>query len=548
MSKIKIFALGGLNENGKNLYVVEVDESIFVLDAGIKYADDKMLGIDYVLPSYDYLKENQSRIKGIFISHGHDAQMGALCSIMTDLTDVKVYGTEFTNEIIINDLNEDGISTKNLAIIKPGEKMTFGNVSIVAVSLTHSVPGNVGYIINTEDGAIVYTGNFLFDQTMLGCYKTDMGALTNIGEKGVICLLNESLYADKAGYTSPNNRISSQLVEILNKYDDRILFNMFQAQIYRIQELFNAVLTTDRNIVILGKKLQDIVLKAIELKYIIFDKNRILSLKNINDQGVVVIISDEREKPFSNLNRIIKGYDKFVKLETTDTIVVASPVYDGMEKTAVKIFDAISKLDSNLIILSNKKYLGHHASSEDLMMMINLLQPKYYFPVTGEFRHQIANAKLAYNMGYDKQHVLVKLNGEVATFEKGILVKSESKIKVDDILVDGKSSGDIGELVLKDRELLSENGIVIVSASIDRSTKEVIAGPEILTRGFVYVKDNLDLIKQASEISLEVILENKNSNYIDFNKVKMGVRDKLGRFFYKETGCRPMILVVLQEV
>ena len=248
------------------------------------------------------------------------------------------------------------------------------------------------------------------------------------------------------------------------------------------------------------------------------------------------------------MNRIIKGYDKFIKLNESDTIVFASPIYDGMEKSATKVFDDISKIGSNLVILSSKKYLGSHASSEDLMMMINLMNPKYYFPVIGEYRHQVENAKLAGNLGYNKDQIILRLNGEVTTFLNGKLVKSEEKIKIDDILIDGKSTGDVGELVLKDRELLADNGIVIVSVTIDKNTKKILAGPEILTRGFIYVKDNLEVIKEASRISVEVIEENTNSRYVDFNKVKIGIRDRLGKYLYKETECKPMILIVMQEV
>lgn len=548
MSKIKIFSLGGLNENGKNMYVIDVDNDIFVLDAGLKYADDRMLGIDYVLPNFDYLKENSSRIKGIFITHGHDSQIGALGNIITEIPNIKIYGTEFTVEIIKGELEEDKISTDNLIIIKPHQKINFGNVSVFPISLTHSVPGNVGYVINTSDGAIVYTGNFLFDQTMLGAYKADIGKLAYVGKQGVLCLLSESLYADKIGYTSPNNRITSVIRETLDKNEGRILINMFQAQLYRIQEAFIEIANANRKVVIMGKKLENIIYKAIDMGYFHFDKSRILNIHHVNDEGIVVLISDEREKPFSNMTRIINGYDKFIKLSNKDTVVFASPIYEGMEKSATKVFDDIAKKDSNLVILSSKKYLGHHASSEDLMMMINLMNPKYYFPVIGEYRHQVANAKLAERMEINKQNILLKLNGEVVTLENGKLIKSEANIKVDDILVDGKTTGDIGELVLKDRELLSDNGVVLVSVTLDRATKEILAGPEILTRGFIYVKDNLELIKEAQTISLEVIKDNTNPNYIDFNKVKTGIRDKLGKYLYKETECKPMILIVMQEV
>lgn len=548
MSKIKIFSLGGLNENGKNMYIVEVDKDIFVLDAGLKYADDKMLGVDYIIPNYDYLKENKNRIKGIFVTHGHDSQMGAIPDIVKDIPDLDIYGTEFTLEILKHELLEENLSVEHLKEIIPHKKIDFGKVSIFPVSLTHSVPGSVGYAINTPDGTIFYTGNFVFDQTMSGSYKTDIGKLAYIGKQGVLCLMSESLYADKRGYTAPNNRITSVVRETLDTCEGRILFNIFQAQLYRIQELFTEIMHTDRNVVIIGKRLETMINQAIDRGYITFDKNRICNLRHVNDSNIVVVISDEREKPFSNMNRIIKGYDKFVKLTEDDTVVFASPVYDGMEKSATKVFDDISKIGANLIILPLKKYLGHHASSEDLMMMINLMNPKYYFPVIGEYRHQVANADAAKKVGIDEENILLKLNGNVVTFNKGKLVEDTSSIKVDDILIDGKTAGDIGELVLKDRELLSENGIVIVSATLDKTTKKILSGPEILTRGFIYVKEHIDIIKEAQKISLEVINENTKPNYVDFNKIKAGVRDKLGKYLYHETECKPMILIVIQEV
>lgn len=548
MSKIKIFSLGGLNENGKNMYVVDVDNDIYVFDAGLKYADDKMLGVDYIIPNYDYLKENKDKIIGIFVTHGHDENMGAIPDILADLPDIKIYATPFTTEIIRKELIAEGLKTDNLVEIEPHRKITFGKNSIFPISLTHSVPGTVGYVLYTEDGAIFYTGNFVFDPTMIGPYKTDIGKLAYVGKQGVLCLMSESIYADKAGYTSPHHRISSIIREALSKNEGRIIFNIFQAQLYRIQELFTEILKTDRKIVILGKRLENIVMSAIDMRYIEFDKTRIVSIHHLNDPDIIVLISDEREKPYSNITRIVRGFDKLLKIKETDTVVFATSIYEGLEKTAAKLFDEIAKIGANLVILSSKKCLDHHASSEDLMLMLDLMQPKYYFPVIGEYRHQVANANVAKRIGMNDENILLKLNGQVVTFVNGILQDNYEKVKVDDILIDGKTVGDIGELVLKDRESLSENGIVIVSVTIDKITKKVLAGPEILTRGFIYVKDNINLIKEAEKICLDVVNENTKPSHIEFNKIKSGIRDKLGKYLYQETECNPMILVVMQEV
>ncbi len=548
MNKIKIFSLGGLNENGKNMYIVEVNKDIFIFDAGLKYADDRMLGIDYIIPNYDYLKENQDRIVGMFITHGHDEHMGAIPDFLVDLPNLKIYATAFTFEIIKNELEDEGMTTSNLILIKPHRKIRFGQNSIFPISLTHSVPDTVGYVLYTESGTIFYTGNFVFDPTMQGPYKTDIGKLAYIGKQGVLCLLSESLYADKKGFTSPNHRISTIIRETLNKNEGRILFNISQNYLYRIQELLMEVSKTKRKLVIMGKRLENSIIKAIDMKYIEFDKSKIGSLQHLKNEDTVILISDEREKPYSNIRRIVRGYDKFVKITEEDTVVFATPIYDGLERSATKLFDNIAKIGANVVLISSKKYLEHHASSEDLMLMLDLIKPQYYFPVIGEYRHQVANAMIASKVGIAETNILLKLNGQVVTFENGKLVDTNEKIKIDDILIDGKTVGDIGELVLKDRESLSENGIVIVTATLSKSTKKILAGPEILTRGFIFVKENIDLIKETEKISLEIINENIKINYIDFNKIKLGIRDKLGKYLYKETGCKPMILIVIQEV
>ena len=551
MSKIKIFGLGGLNENGKNMYVVEVDDNIFVFDAGLKYATNGMFGVDYIIPSITYLKNNINKIKGIFITHGHEENMGALINIVKDLKNVKIYATSFTCEVIKKDFEEENIKCDNLVQIRPHKKILFGDdLSIFPISLTHSIPDNVGYALYTKDGVIFYTGDFIFDATMKGAYATDIGKLAYLGKQGVLCLLSESLYAENKGYTTPRHKLSNLIRETFIKNTDRIIFAVFKEHIYRIQELFTEIESTNRKVVIMGKTLQNIVNSAIEMNYIKFDKNKIGDLSNINDKDAVILVSDDKESSFHNLNRIVNGYDKYIRLNKTDTVVILENISDSMEKTVVNIADEVAKLGANIITLSSKKFLAHHASSLDLMLMLDLIKPKYYFPVRGEFRYQLANANIASELGMSNENIILKQNGDVATFVDGILIEDYEKVQSDSVLIDGKSSEDIGELVIKDRQILSDNGIVIVSATLDKKTKKIIAGPEILTRGFIYVKENIDIINEAIKISEEVINSNIDfeKNYIEYNKIKLSVREKLGKYLYKETECKPMIITVIQEV
>lgn len=550
MSKIKIFSLGGLNENGKNLYVVNVDRDIFVFDAGLKYDNDLNLGIDYIIPNFDYLIKNKKNIKGIFLTHGHESNIGAVPDILEQMPSIPVYGTKLTLEMLKNDLEPEQLKKANLKEIKAHTKINFGKNSIFPISVTHSIPDAVCFVLYTPDGAIVYTGDFVFDATMQGTYKTDIGKLAYVGKQGVLCLMAESFYAEKEGHTSPSNRVAGFIREVLAKNPNRIIATIFPAHFYRIQEMFNEVSKTHRKIVIMGKGLQDMINKAVDEGYLSVDKSRIGTLSDLENKDTVILISDEKEKPFNNLDRIIKGYDKYIKIKETDTIFITEPAYPGIEKRSALIMDEIAMLGANAVSLSSKKHLLHHASREDLMLMINLMNPKYYFPVKGEYRNQYANAEVAEQIGIPRENIILKENGDVAEFIKGKLTDSKEHIEVDQILIDGKSQGDIGDLVLKDREMLGENGIVIISCTLDKQTKDILGGPEILTRGFVYVKESQDLLEQTKELAKESIESNieKNTKRVDYAKIKNEVREHLGKFFYQETGSKPMIITVIQEV
>ena len=548
MSKIKIFSLGGLNELGKNMFVIEVNNDIFVFDAGLKYADENTLGIDYIIPSIDYLKENKKRIKGIFLTHGHDENSGALADIINELDNIKIYGGKFTIDIVRKDLENNKLNTSNLVEIKPYKTLLFGDIKIFPVSLSHSIPDNLGYAIYTDDGVIFYSSDFVFDSLMRDSYETDIGKLAYIGKQNVLCLLTESMYADNKGHTSPMHRISSLIKETLNKADCRIIFNVLSSHLYRIQELFNEVSKTNRKIVIMGKRLQNIVNNAITNNYLHVDKRTIGDLSNINDPNVIVLTSDEREKPYSNLLKIVNGYDKFIKIKPSDTIFIAVPLYEGREKTYYNLLNEISKFGSDVITIANKNHLSYHASSEDLMMMIDLMKPKYYFPIRGEYYMQVANAEIASKVGIPNSNIILKQNGDVAYFEKGVLQDTFMKVPNGNILIDGESSDDIGELVLKDREMLSDNGIMIISATLNKKTKKIIGGPEILTRGFVYVKDSTELLEELKKMSKDIILNNINNNMVEYAKIKTSIREELGKYLSIQTGNRPMIISVITEV
>lgn len=544
MSKINIFGMGGLNENGKNTYVIEIDEDIFVLDAGLKFANDSMFGIDYIIPDYEYLVKNRKRIKGVFITHAHPESAGGVKDLVRTIPEIKIYATRYTKKQMIF----DGVPEKNITEIVPHKKISFGENSIFPIQVNHSVPESVMYVVNTPDGGICYTSDFIVDPSMMGAYQMDLGKIAYVGKQGVLALLCESSFSEKIGHTSPSHHMSSFFKEIISKNDGRIIFSVLHSHLYTIEGIFNAAKDTHRKIVIMGKKLQNILNMAIEEGYMNIDKNLLGDLNNVNDNNAILLVCDDRENPYGVVEKIINGNDKYIKLSSDDTFCFAEPKYDENEKIFVRVENELAMMGIKTINIPKNKGISLHASSEDLMIMISLLKPKYFIPVKAEYRYMVGNANLASNLGYKSEDILLKQNGDIITITDKKIQETNEHIFIDDILIDGTSNDDVGELVIKDREMLSENGIVLISATLSRKTKAIIVGPEIVTRGFIYVKDSKEMLEEIKRISTEVITNNINNNYVDFNNIKTEIRDRLSKYFYVETECKPMIIAVIQEV
>lgn len=544
MSKIKIFGLGGLSESGKNCYVIEVDNDIYVFDAGIKFASGNLLGIDYIMPDFSYLVKNKKRIKGLFITHGHPENMGAVKDLLEMIPNIKVYATKFSKF----ELMESGVLEDSIILIRPHRKLEFGSVSIFPIAVSHSVPDSVMYVVNTKDGAICYTGDFIIDPAMQGAYDMDLGKIAYIGKQGVLCLLSESSFAEKHGHTSPKHRLTEYFSDIIKHHDKRIIFSVLPTHLYTISQIFEASTNTHRKIILMGKKLQNVVNFAKTEGYMSFDDDMLGNLNQVNLDNAIILVMDERKTPYANVSKILNGYDKYIDLKPTDTVVFAEPRYDSTEKILVRLQNELAKFGCNIEVIDKEKEILHHASREDLMLMIKLLNPKYYMPVKGEYRYMVNNANLASILNIKNDNILLKQNGDVVVFEDGILKENFTKVKVDDVLIDGTSNDDIGDLVIKDREMLSENGIVLISATVDKKTKVLLVGPEVTTRGFIYVKDSQDMIREIKHICEDIITRNISPQAVDFNQIKYDIREELSRYLYQETECKPMIIAVVQEV
>lgn len=544
MSKIKIFSMGGLDENGKNLYVVEVDNDIFVFDCGLKYASGNLFGIDYIIPEFSYLVENKKRIKGVFLTHSHYENFGGVSDLVREIPDLNIYATKFTKYNLL----EDGVPEKNITTIVPHKKISFGENSVFPISVSHSCPESVMYVLNTKDGSICYTGDFIIDPTMEDAYGMDLGKIAYVGKQNVLCLLSESVFSEKPGHTSPNHRLTPFFKDVLSHNSERLLFLVFPTHLYTIQEIFDAAENSHRKIVIMGKKLQNVVNFGLENGYLKIKDGLLGDLSNINDSNSILLISDERANPFASISKILSGYDKFITLKPNDSVIFAEPRYDSTEKQLVKIENDLAMAGCNVISIPKDKSILHHASSEDLMIMIRLLQPKYYMPAEGEYRYMVGNANLAQSLGIPKENIFLKQNGDVVEIVDGNHVDSFEHKNILDVLIDGKSSDDVGDLVIKDREMLSESGIVLISATVSKQDKVLLVGPEITTRGFIYVKDSTEIMNGMKEICQGVIERNITPTYVDYNKIKTEIREELSKYLYEETECKPMIIAVVQEV
>ena len=544
MSKIKIMGLGGLSETGKNTYVVEVDNAIFILDCGLKFATENLYGIDYIIPDFEYLVKNKKKIKGLFLTHGHYENMGATNDLVRMIPNLKVYCTKFTKYI----LETGGLNPNNIIEIEPHKKLNFRDVSIFPISVSHSTPDAVMYVINTRDGAICYTGDFIIDPLMRGAYDMDLGKIAYVGKKGVLDLLQESSFSEKSGHTSPNHRLVGVFKEAISHTKNRLMFLVLPTHLYTIQEIFEAAKNTHRKVVVMGKQLQGLIDMAVKEKYLEIQEGLLGDLSNIDDKDAIILMADSKQNPYACISKVLSGYDKFIHLKETDTIVFAEPRYDENEKLLVKIENDLAMHGCEIVSIPKGKTILHHASKEDLMLMIKLLNPKYYMPVKGEYRYMVNNADLASSLGIPDSNILLKQNGDIIEIDNGVLQDNFKNIKVNDVLIDGKSNDDVGDLVIKDRQMLSENGIVLISATISKKTREILVGPEVTTRGFIYIKDSKDMINEIKNISLDVITRNITDRYVEYTKIKTEIREELGKYLYNETECKPMIIAVIQEV
>lgn len=549
MNQVRIMALGGLDENGKNMYVVEVGEALFIIEAGLKYPETGHLGVEYIIPDFSYLIENQHRIKGLFITHAHDDVVGALPHLLKQI-DVDIYTGNLTADIIEGMLAEENIKYARIHRIERSSTLKISGVEIRTFAMTHSFPDNFGIAIMTPQGAIVYAGEFIVDYNMLEpSFACDLNELSEIGKKGVLALLCESSSVERSGHTAPMHRITSLITSRFEEAQGRILISCYSQSLFRMMEIVKLCQKLGKPVFLHEQKARDLIKHLIHKGYLNVDEKYLLDETQFNDdmEDVVVLISGNGKNLFRTLSRIALKEDSFVHFRKTDTIIVASPIVSGTEKDANKMENEIYKEDGHIYTLDSKKVLSMHPSSEDLKMMIYLFKPIYYVPVKGEYRHLFMNAKLASKTGMNDEDVLVLENGQTVLFENGKLKNNEQYVPVDEVLIDGKETWEVAGVVLKDREILSTDGVMIVGVGVDSRTKKIINGPDVQTRGFIYLKDAEHIIKEVSNITEDSIERAVSMRQYDNLTLRAEIRDRISRYLQKETGKRPMTLVVIME-
>ncbi|MBM6808759.1 ribonuclease J [Faecalicoccus pleomorphus] len=548
--RIRIFCLGGLDEDGKNMMVVEVDQDIYIIEAGIKFPEEKeSLGIEFIVQDFTYLIENQDRIAGIFITHGHDDVMGALPYLMKNIK-ANIYTSPLASKAIHKVFKKERITGSKIHTIKRHDQRKIGAHKVVFFPVTHAYPGTFGLAISTIQGYVVYSGEFIEDYDDLhDSYRGDFTTCSKLGNEGVLVLLQESKGAERSGHTAPNHRITEKFSQVLEQTDhNRVFVSVYTQSVYRIQEIIECCIQYDRPMIFYSKELRELVANLEDFNVSI-PKKLVLDPSYIKEapDNVVVIISGQGKSLFKTMSNIANNEVEDIVFTQNDVIVIASPVIPGVEKVFKSMENDIYKEEGTILVL-DRNVLSMHPSKEDLKMMLFLMKPKYYIPVKGEYRHLYMNSEIALEMGYKPSQIILLDNGQVATFENRKLRSCSMELELHDVMIDGKENWDMAGVVLKDREILSTDGVMILAIGLDAKTKKIINGPDIQTRGLIYVKDAEYITTDVGKILEDTIQEAVANKTYDNLTTRNEIRDKISKYLYKQTAKRPMVLPVILEI
>lgn len=549
--KIKIIPLGGLNEIGKNLTAIEYKDDIVVIDCGMKFPDDEMLGIDVVIPDVTYLHKNIEKVRGIFLTHGHEDHIGALPYILKDMN-VPVYGTRLTLRMVETKLKEHNLLSDTTRItMVPGDIIKLDSVSVEFIHTNHSIADSVAIAIHTPLGVVLHTGDFKIDYTPIDGRIADLARFAELGKKGVVLLLADSTNVERMGYTMSESTVGSTFEKLFAKAKGRILIATFASHIHRIQQIMSAAEMYGRRVAFSGRSMENILVVAKELGYITEDENVCISIDDINkypNDKIVIITTGSQGEPMSALSRMAASEHRKVNIIPGDMVVISASPIPGNEKLVSKVINLLFKKGADVIYESLEDiHVSGHACQEELKLMHALVKPKFFIPVHGEYRHLIQHKELAVKLGLPENNVVIADIGDVVEVTRDSIKKSGSVIS-GQVFVDGLGIGDVGNIVIRDRKHLSQDGIMTVVVTIEKATGIVIAGPDIISRGFVYVREAEALMEESKKVVKNALNECEEKNIKEWAAIKSNIRDSLRIFLYEKTKRKPMILPIIMEI
>ncbi|NLZ38366.1 MAG: ribonuclease J [Firmicutes bacterium] len=551
VKKVQIIPLGGIGEIGKNMYVIRFEDEIIVIDAGLSFPSDEMLGIDVVIPDITYLEENKDKVRAILLTHGHEDHIGALPYVLQRIN-VPVYGTKLTLGLVEVKLKEHRmLQNCKLITIRPEDKLEIGSFKMEFFRVNHSIPDSIGIAVKTPVGTIVHTGDFKFDQTPVSGETTDYYRLARLGERGVLVALSDSTNAERSGYTLSESEVGSVIMDIFHSARQRIILATFASNIHRIQQVIDAASYYRRKVAIVGRSMINAVSIAQELGYLHVDEGTIMDIDEVNKlppHKVVILTTGSQGEPMAALTRISMAEHRKVEIIPGDTVIISATPIPGNEKLVSRTIDNLFARGANVIYERDTGiHVSGHASQEELKLMLNLLKPKYLIPIHGEYRHLIRHAQLAAKVGIKEKNVFIAENGQILEFtaRSGRVVGTVTSGQV---LVDGLGVGDVGSIVLRDRKLLSQDGIIMVALAVNKNNGTIMAGPEIYSRGFIYVRESEIFLDQARAHINATLKKLTNGKKTDWSVVKNQLRDSLSRFIWEKIQRRPIILPVVMEI
>lgn len=552
MSNIKLIALGGVRENGKNLYIAEVDESIFILDVGLKYPENEQLGVDFVIPNMDYLFENKDRIAGVFLTHGHADAIGALPYLLAE-TKVPVFGSELTIELakLFVKGNDTVKKFNDFHVIDEDTEIDFGGTIVSFFKTTHSIPESLGIVLKTSEGNIVYTGDFKFDQTASQSYATDFARLAEIGREGVLVLLSDSANADSSIQVASESEVGKEITDTIGDWNGRVIVAAVASNLSRIQQVFEAAAKTGRRVVLTGFDIENIVRTAIRLKKLSLVDERLLikpkEMAKFEDHELIILETGRMGEPINGLRKMSIGRHRYVEIKEGDLIYIVTTPSIAKEALVARVENMIYQAGGVVKLITQDLRVSGHGNERDLQLMLNLLQPKFLFPIQGEYRELAAHAKAAMAVGMLPENIFIPKRGSIMEYEKGDFLLAGA-VPAGDVMIDGNAIGDVGNIVLRDRKVLSEDGIFIVAITVNRRDKKIISKAKVHTRGFVYVKKSRDILRESADLINNTVEDYLAKDNFDWGELKGAVRDSLAKYLFEQTKRRPAILPVVMEV